>query len=115
MSFTNPLNSPAVAVGIASTPILTVGAAEAIGQMFIRFTNLDVNPRQITIYNYDPSAADYPAEAAGPLTTELQGFSIPALSYYDHGPMVLPHNRVVSAKADMAGFINARPHGFKTA
>lgn len=114
MSNTLIVNAPAVAVGVAETPVLTVPPNQQYGQVFIRFSNTDVNPRTITVYDYDPSGDVYPAEAAGPVTTELKSFSIPALSYYDHGPLVLPAKRVISALCDAAGVVNARPHGFKT-
>jgi hypothetical protein len=71
----------------------------------IRFVNNDTSPHQLTIWNKTSVAAGTDADVESKVTIQAQ-------STYEHGPMVLAAGRVVSVKADTAGVISARPHGW---
>jgi hypothetical protein len=74
----------------------------------IRFTNNDTNPRTLTIWNKQTGAAGSDAE------TEVNTLSIPALTTYLHGPLILAAGRRITALADVASEINAVTHGWGT-
>lgn len=114
MPTTTAYNSKAVLLGTSETVLFQVGPAQQIGQGAVRFVNLDVIPHNVTMYDYDPSGIDYPAESAGPVTTEVPNVAVPARSFIEVGPLVLPPNRKISALCDTPGVVTARPHAFKT-
>jgi hypothetical protein len=111
---TSVFNSPAVMLGTSETTIFQLNGSTQLGNCAVRFTNIDTLPHNLTVYDYDPSGTDYPAEAAGPATTVLSSVTVPPRSFIELGPLVLAPNRKVSAFTDAVGVMNARPHGFKT-
>ena len=114
MSNTSAADFPAVLLGNSETTVLIVPANVQIGSAVIRFTNLDSVPRNLTVYDYNPSGSPYPAESAGPTTTLIPNVTVPPRSFIEVGPLVLPPGRKISAFGDTANIFNARLHGFKT-
>lgn len=105
------------AVLLAATPVIlgTVPNGKEWDIRFIRFTNNDpINDHQVTVFDYDPSGTDYPAEVAGPATTEMPAITIEKSSVAEIGVFILKEKRVISAQADAAGQVSARIHGWES-
>lgn len=93
-------------VPAVETDVIVVPLATEYDIPVIRFTNKDTNPHQLTIWNKPGAGAGVDADLeAPPITIQPQ-------SIYEHGPMVLAAGRIVSVKADVAGVISMRPHGW---
>jgi len=106
---------PTVALDIApgmvpavETNGIIVPAATEYDLPVIRFTNKDVNPHQLTIWNKTSVGAGVDADLESPPIT------IQAQSVYEYGPLVLAAGRVISWKADAVNVISVRPHGWAT-
>lgn len=107
---TTVLKLDAMMVGDTPTELLTVPAAKDYNLSMIRFTNIDTVDHQLTVWNYAPGSS----EAADDTTAELLDMTIQPKQTFEFGPLLLPPGRIVSAQADAAGVINARPHGWET-
>lgn len=104
---------PTVALNIApalvpavETDIIVVPAATEFDLPVVRFVNNDQVAHQLTIWNKPVAGVGVDADI------EAHTLTIQPQSTYEHGPMVLAAGRVVSVKADVAGKISARPHGW---
>lgn len=100
------LNIAPALVPAAEVDIIIVPASHEFDLPVIRFTNKDISPHQLTIWNKPGAGAGTDADLEAPPIT------IQAQSIYEHGPMVLAALRRVSVKADTAGVISCRPHGW---
>lgn len=103
---TTALNIAPGLVPAVETDIIVVPAATEFDLPVIRFVNNDSNPHQLTIWNKPGAGAGVDADI------EAHTLTIQPQSTYEHGPMVLATGRVISVKADAAGFISSRPHGW---
>lgn len=92
-------------VPAAETNGIIVPASHEYDLPVVRFVNNDVNPHQLSIWNKTSVGAATDADSE----TKI---SLLAQSTYEHGPLVLAAGRVISWKADQAGFISVRPHGW---
>lgn len=115
MSNTSAADFPAVLLAATETPVVIIPPGVQIGSCVIRFVNLDSVPRNLTVYDYNPSGSPYAAETAGPTTTLVPNVTVPPRSFIEVGPLVLPPGRKISGFGDVANVFNARLHGFKTA
>jgi hypothetical protein len=103
---TAALNISPALIPAVETDIITVPALTEYDLPVIRFVNNDSVEHQLTIWNKPAAGAGVAADV------EAKTLTIQAQSTYEHGPMVLAAGRVVSAMADVAGFISARVHGW---
>lgn len=107
---TKVLSTDAVMIDDTETLILDVPTAKDYNISLIRFTNTDIIDHQLTVWNYAPGSS----EAADNTTAELFDMTLQPKQTFELGPMLLSPGRRISAQADAAGFINARPHGWET-
>lgn len=88
------------------TQIILVPANHEYDLPVIRFVNNDTAPRALTIWNKTSAAAGTDAD------TEQHDFVLQPKSQLEHGPSILAAGRRISVKADVAGKISCRPHGW---
>ncbi len=114
---TKAINQPAKLLGASATILGTVPVNKEWDVRYIHCSNLDpINDHQITIFDYDPSGTDYPAEAAGAATTAIPAITLQKGSVGDFGPFLCPQHRVLAALVDAPGanLVNARIHGWES-